>query len=79
MERLRSQISAEFGTEINPIHIWLNVLSLCIFPVVAKPLIREIFQFPEEVYQHLMEERKTVVPQFITQALKAYENTDQAK
>lgn len=74
MEQLRSQIRKEYGTEINPFHIWLNVLSLSIFPVVAKPLIREIFQLPEEAYQQILEQRKTEVPRFITNALNGYEN-----
>jgi AcrR family transcriptional regulator len=73
MEHLRSQIKTEYNTDINPFHIWLNVLSLSIFPVVAKPLIREIFQMPEEAYNQIMEERKEIVPQFIANALKAYE------
>jgi len=73
MEHLRSQIKTEYNTDINPLHIWLNILSLSIFPVVAKPLIREIFQMPEEVYNQILEERKEIVPQFIANALKAYE------
>ncbi|MBL7137299.1 MAG: TetR/AcrR family transcriptional regulator [Bacteroidales bacterium] len=76
MEQLRSQVRKEYHSEINPFHIWLNVLSLCIFPVVAKPLIREIFQLPEEAYQQILEQRKTEVPRFVMQALKAYENDE---
>jgi len=52
----------------------LNILSLCIFPVVAKPLIREIFQLPEEGYTQFLRERKSEVPKFIINALKVYEN-----
>ncbi|MBE0648392.1 MAG: TetR/AcrR family transcriptional regulator [Bacteroidales bacterium] len=73
MERLRNQIQDEYGSEVNPFHIWLNVLSLSIFPVVAKPLIRELFQITEEGYQQILEQRKTEVPRFITNALKGYE------
>lgn len=74
MEQLRSQIQKEYGTEINPFHIWLNVLSLSIFPVVAKPLIRELFQLPEEAYQQILEQRKTEVPRFVIYALNGFEN-----
>ena len=73
MEMLKTQIQKEFHIDINPIHFWLNILSLCIFPIVAKPLIKEIFKMPEEAYEKILEERKTVVPQFIINALKSYE------
>jgi TetR/AcrR family transcriptional regulator len=73
MELLKEQIKEEFHTDINPLHFWLNILSLCIFPVVAKPLITQIFQLPEAAYEQLLEERKTIVPQFIINALKSYE------
>lgn len=73
MEHLKVQVMKEYGSEINPFHFWLSVLSLSIFPVVAKPLIREIFQLSEEVYQQILEQRKTEVPQFLANALKGYE------
>jgi len=76
LEHLRNQIRKEYGKEINPFHLWLNVISLSIFPVVAKPLIREIFQLPEEMYQQILEERRTEVPLFIANALKGYEQPD---
>ncbi|NQV01203.1 MAG: TetR/AcrR family transcriptional regulator, partial [Bacteroidia bacterium] len=50
MEHLKSQIKTEYQSDIDPFHIWLNVLSLSIFPVVAKPLIQEVFQLSEEDY-----------------------------
>ncbi len=79
LEQLKFQIREEYGTEINPMDIWLNVLSLSIFPVVAKPLIRELFQLSETSYDRILEERKVLVPQFVIHALKAYEKRDSAK
>ncbi len=74
LEHLKTQIQLEYRADINPLHLWLNILSLCIFPVVAKPLIREIFQLPEEGYTQFLRERKSEVPKFIINALKVYEN-----
>ena len=73
MHHIQGQIRKEYGSVVNPFHIWLNVLSLSIFPVVAKPLIMEIFQLPEEGYQQILEQRKTEVPRFIANALRGYE------
>ncbi|MFH1160806.1 MAG: TetR/AcrR family transcriptional regulator [bacterium] len=79
LEQLKLQIREEYGAEINPMHLWLNVLSLSIFPVIAKPLIREIFQLSETSYNRILEERKVFVPQFVIHALKAYEKRDSTK
>ena len=73
LEHLKEQIGDEYNADIQPLHIWLNILSMCIFPVVAKPLIMKIFTMSEEAYRLLLEERKTVVPYFVISALKAYE------
>jgi len=73
MKLLRSQVRKEYGVDIDPFQIWLNILSLSIFPVIAKPLVREIFQLPEETYNQLMEERKELVSDLIIDTLKAYE------
>ena len=73
MKLLKSQVRKEYGVDINPFQIWLNVLSLSVFPVIAKPLVREIFRLSEETYNQLMEERKELVPELIINALKAYE------
>jgi hypothetical protein len=77
MEQIQSQIQKEYHTTINPFHVWLNVLSLCIFPVIAQPLIREIFQLPEEAYKQILEQRKTEVPQFIMNALNVNNNHEE--
>ena len=39
--------------------------------------MRAIFQLPEEAYNQILEQRKTEVPLFIANALKAYENPDE--
>lgn len=76
MEHIRTQIKREYNSDINPFHIWLNVISLSVFPVVAKPLIKELFQLPEEAYQQILEQRKIEVPKFISNALSVYENPE---
>lgn len=79
MKQLKNQIKTEYNSELDPFHIWLNVLSLSIFPVVAKPLIREIFHLSEEEYSKVLEERKQVVPRFVINALKSIEKHEDSK
>ncbi len=48
----------------------VNILSLCIFPFVAKPIIKGILmENDENKYQAFIEERKKVVSEFIISAI----------
>ncbi|MEI6172682.1 MAG: TetR/AcrR family transcriptional regulator [Bacteroidota bacterium] len=73
MEQLRKQVKEEFNLDIDPFHLYINILALSIFPVVANPLIRTVFGFSNEQINQFYDERKTVVPEFILNALKGYE------
>ncbi len=56
---------------IDPRQLIINILSLCIFPVAARPLIQRIFfGNNEKDYQQFLEERKKVVSEFIIQSIK---------
>lgn len=74
MDQIRKQVREEMGPDIDPFHIYINVLALSIFPVIAKPLIQGIFGISNDQMSVFYEERKSVVPEFILNALKGYEN-----
>ncbi|MCK9422253.1 MAG: TetR/AcrR family transcriptional regulator [Bacteroidales bacterium] len=73
LEQIRKQLKEEMGLDIDPLHIYVNILGLTIFPVVAKPLIQSIFAISDERMVVFFEQRKTIVPTFISNALKGYE------
>jgi TetR/AcrR family transcriptional regulator len=72
--RIREQVRDELHLDIDPFHIYINILSLSIFPVVARPLIQTIFSYSNEQMTRFYEERTSEVPVFILNALKGYEN-----
>ena len=41
----------------------MNILSLCIFPFAAKPLLQQVTGISKKQYEAMMEERKKIVPQ----------------
>lgn len=55
---------------INPDQLFINVLSLTIFPFIASPLLKGFTRLDEEAYGKLLEERKTEVSEFIINAIK---------
>jgi len=56
--------------EVSPIQLFLNIVSLCIFPFVARPLIQGIFQQDNVQFDMLVEERKKMVADVILAWLK---------
>jgi hypothetical protein len=56
---------------MDPRHLIINIISLCIFPIVARPLAQRLFfQNDEKAYERFLEERKKVVSDFIIQSIK---------
>lgn len=51
----------------NELHLMINAISMLIFPVIARDVISLLFDLSAEDYRQLMEERKTIVPEFILQ------------
>jgi AcrR family transcriptional regulator len=74
LEQMRKQFKEEMHLDIDPLHVYINILALSIFPVIAKPLIQAIFVLDNEYLQKFYAEREKNVPEFILNALKGYEN-----
>lgn len=53
-----------------PIHLFMNVLALCVFPFVAKPIVQAVTQMDEQEWNAMMDERAVTVKQFIRAALE---------
>jgi AcrR family transcriptional regulator len=70
----QKQINAEVkkGTikRISADQLFINIQSLCIFPFLAKPMIKGLMQFDDKAYMAMIDKRKTEVAQFIISAIK---------
>lgn len=53
-----------------PLHLFMNIISMCAFPFVAKPLLQAVSGVSEEDWTVLMNERKEEVTRFILSAIK---------
>lgn len=54
----------------DPRQLVLNILSLCIFPFIARPIVKGVFRIQEKEYNELIERRKKEVPEWIISSLK---------
>jgi AcrR family transcriptional regulator len=55
---------------VPPMHLLLNVMSMCIFPFIVKPVFCNIIEIPEEQFEMMMEQRIEVVANFVKSALE---------
>jgi len=55
---------------IKPEQLLVNIVSLSIFPFIAKPLLSAVLQKDEKQYKQLINERKTHVAEFVINAIK---------
>jgi TetR/AcrR family transcriptional regulator len=57
---------------VDPRHLIVNLIALCVFPIAARPLMQRIlFANDEAAYQQFLHERKNKVTEFIIQSIKA--------
>jgi TetR/AcrR family transcriptional regulator len=74
LEVFQKQINAEIrkGTikKISAEQLFINIQSLCIFPFIARPMIKGLMQMDEKMYMAMIRKRKTEVAQFIISAIK---------
>ncbi|HYM95643.1 MAG TPA: TetR/AcrR family transcriptional regulator, partial [Chitinophagaceae bacterium] len=50
---------------ISPLHLMMNLLSMTIFPFIAKPLITPNLKIDELQFRQAMEQRRKEIPEFI--------------
>ncbi len=74
-ERIMAEVTShlkEEGIEIeDPRQMFANILSLSIFPIVARPLLSHFFKLTEPEMEHFYEMRKKTLPGFVMNGIKA--------
>jgi AcrR family transcriptional regulator len=74
IKKFNDQVTSEAkkGT-IKPIkatQLFINILSLNIFPFIASPLLKGLIDVDDKAFKQLMEDRKTEVADFIINSIK---------
>ena len=55
---------------IEPVQLMLNVMALCLFPFIARPLFQTINQLSDAQYEKLLKARKKEVADFILRSIR---------
>lgn len=68
--QLQQEIAAGNIIPIKAGHFVANLISMCVFPVIARPVLMGMMNYTDEQYRVFLEERKKIVPQTIIQSLR---------
>lgn len=70
IKQIRAEIEAGEMKPIQPQEFIINTIALCVFPVIAQPMIEMVFQMDDEQYHQFLKKRKKELPTFILNAVK---------
>jgi len=69
-KQINSEIKKGTIRKITAEQLFINIQSMCIFPFIARPMIKALMQMDEKTYMTMIQRRKTEVAQFIISAIK---------
>lgn len=70
-EQLRKEIEAGKITPMKPTHFLMNIVSLCLMPVIARTMVQTLFSMNDDEFDKFLQERKDLVPKIIFKGVKA--------
>lgn len=68
--QIKKETDAGIIKPVNPMQLLLNIISLCIFPFLASPMVQLISGMDTKEFNILMEQRKAEVPKLIIESIK---------
>jgi len=75
LDKLALQLEQEYKDgnikKTDPFHFIMNIVSLCIFPFIGRPIFQNIFEYDDEMYLLKIKERKEKIPDLIMHGLKS--------
>ncbi len=70
VKQLEAAAKEKIIRPVSPVQLILNIMSMCVFPFVAKPMFQKVMGISDKQFRLLMEERKKEIPAFIMAALR---------
>ena len=70
VKQIRAEMESSTMRKIDPREFIINTIGLCVFPLIARPMIETVFEMNDDQYQHFLEQRKKELPKFIINAVK---------
>lgn len=68
--QLQNEIEKGNVKSIHPMHLIMNIMSMCAFPFLAKPMLQRVSGMTDKQYMEMMQDRKKIVTDFVISAIK---------
>jgi AcrR family transcriptional regulator len=69
-QQVEDEIAAGRIRPIDPHQLFINMLAMCVFPFLARPMIQGILSKDNPAFKEMIEDRKTAVADFILHSLR---------
>lgn len=56
---------AERGSALNPVHVLVNTIALCVFPFLGAPILKDVATLTQEQFAAVMNRRVELIPKWI--------------
>ncbi|MBI1185575.1 TetR family transcriptional regulator [bacterium] len=63
--RFFKELIARTDSKVHPLHFFINLISITVFPFVGRPLIQGISGISDQQFTQMMQERKELIPKWI--------------
>jgi TetR/AcrR family transcriptional regulator len=70
LEQIETEVKKGTIRKVSPLHLLINLISMSIFPFVAKPMIQFAMGLDELQFKNVMMQRKKEIPKFIIDSIK---------
>ena len=70
LDQIEKEVKKGTIKRISPLQLLMNLISMTIFPFVAKPMFQFNLHLDEMQYRAIMEQRKKEIPKFIIDSIK---------
>ena len=70
MNAIQKAVESKKINPVDPLQLILNMLSLCMFPIIARPMFLQVSGVSEEKFSELLESRSGEVSAFIINAIR---------
>ena len=68
-QQIDEEVSRGLIRNLRAEHLLVNILGLCVFPYLARPIIQNVFNMKDEEYQVYLESRQTEIIDFVLKSI----------
>ena len=73
LAQVQQEIEAGNIRPVQPIQLFINILSMCIFPFMAQPMLEQVTGIGRKQFDAIMEERTRLVPELIIASIRIHD------